>query len=577
MDSIKRKFNEILDNPVKRKRLTIFAVAGLVIVSIVLIIQFTGPSIPRELYIDTVATSIASRVKVIDVNDKYYNTRIRNKTKSFYNQTGNKTKWLEYRGPGKNFKAFLESVKHTAQYGLNPEHYGLAALDSQVQLLFKNKKRTTEDVSTMDIRITGSFFLFTTHLIEGRIRTAGYGENIWKKNIPKENDIQLLADNSSGDLEEIIEALHPDNEQYEKMQKALLQYRRLEQKAAISLAGNKLQGSVKPGKKHPSIPKIRRRLFLTDLEPYVIPDDSLQYDEKMANGIKEFQERHGLTPDGIISEYTLKYLDQSMKYKADLIELNLERLRWLPREYPKEYISINVPEYMLRVYKGKKTSLEMKVVLGDEFNTTPVFIDTLEYIVFSPTWTVPPGIMEEEVIPNLKGNPLAYDTTRFRILKKGKMIDPTEEDWQAEDLDPKQYEVIEKPGPDNSLGLVKFMMPNDMHIYLHDTPADHLFNKRKRAYSHGCIRLERPMDMTKYLLADQPSWDEKKIAEAMKSEEPTSAPLKKKLPVHIDYRTVWVDEEGKLNFREDIYGHDQQQLRKLNRVDAILLDEKKSG
>lgn len=557
-------------DPANRKKVvTIAAIALVVLIAAAIIGVYKANDYPRELYIDTVAAPLAERVKKIQVEAPYYTKKIRSKTIEFYRMTDYKTKWLEFKGPHANYRAFIKAVDESAKYGLNPVDYDIKNIDENLEKLFDNRDRTPDDVARLDIRITSAFFLFTTHLIEGRIRQAGYGDFVWKKNPPKENDIKLLAENSSGNLYEIIDELHPPHEQYEKLRKALIEYRKLESSKDFAQPVALFKGTIKPGDKHAKVPHIRKRLQLTDLQDYDI-EDSLRYDERMQDAVRQFQRRHGLTEDGIISAGTLAHLNQSLKQKADLIELNLERIRWLPREYGEDYISVNVPEYMLRVYENSKPKMEMRVVLGTEFNATPIFSDTLEYIVFSPTWTVPESIIKDEVIPDLQANAKAWDPERFMFYHKGEEVNPQDLDWEDEDLKPEDLKVVERPGQENSLGLVKFIMPNNLNIYLHDTPAERLFKKKKRTFSHGCIRLEKPVDFAKYLLRDNDKWDdEEKIKESMGKEDPVTVYLKKKYHVEIEYRTVWVDEDGLLHFRDDVYGHDKRQLSLLNRGGGV--------
>jgi murein L,D-transpeptidase YcbB/YkuD len=567
------RIKEFFDDPANRKKVLFGAGAGLALLCLIVLANiFGGQSHPKELFIDTVASPLATRLDKIDFDAPYYTKRIRYKTIRFYQRSQGKTKWLEYKKPNLNYTAFVKAVADAAQYGLNPDHYDIKDIDEDLEKLYDNKERTPDDVAQMDIRITSAFFLFTTHLIEGRIRQAGYGDFVWKKNIPKENDIQLLIENTSGNLYEILDELHPSHEQYEKLRRHLIEYRKLESKTNLIRPAALAKGSIKPGEKNARIPLIRRKLELTDIKEYT-PDDSLVYDERLEEGVRKFQKRHGLVVDGVISSATMRYLNQSFREKADLIELNLERIRWLPREYGENYISVNVPEYMLRVYEKGKNVLEMRVVLGSEFNATPIFNDTLEHIVFSPTWNVPESIFQEEMMPDLRENPLAFDPERFIFYHNDEEIHPEDVDWNDEDLKPEEYRIVERPGEANSLGKVKFIMPNNFNIYLHDTPADQLFMENKRAFSHGCIRLEKPMDLASYLLRDNKKWTEEKMLEAMEKGEPVTAPLKRKYHVEIEYRTVWVDGDGVLNFREDIYGHDQRQIALLNRLEAATVSK----
>lgn len=513
--------------------------------------------------IDTVATPIAQSVTRISVAEEYYNRKVQLKTQVYYRANEYHRAWLQKRRPKKIFKAFVHEVKESSQYGLVPEDYHVAELEQAVESLYDNRKRTQADISDVDIQITASFFLFTTHLIEGRVRHPGAREFLWERGMPLENDIVLLLNmESASDVRKELEKLQPTDPQYVTLQRTLKKYRELEQADSFPALPAKLQ--IQPGDKHEAIPLVRKRLSLTDYD-YKNSDDTVTlYDEKLTKAVKKFQTRHGLSPDGVIEKETVKFLNLGMKERAELIALNLERLRWKPQiEGMGDRIIINVPEYMLRVYKNNKEKMAMRVVLGSEYTPTPVFQDTLRYIVFSPTWMVPKSIFEKEFFPKLQDDPGHFDPQRFRFYKDGKEIDPFLEPWSDKKIDLSVYKVVENPGDENSLGNIKFIMPNDFSIYLHDTPADQLFKREDRALSHGCIRLERPEALAEYLLSDQQEWNKKKIQEAFHSDKPLQVDLKDPIPVYIVYRTVWVDDDGVVNFREDIYGHDQRHLQYL--------------
>ncbi len=292
--------------------------------------------------------------------------------------------------------------------------------------------------------------------------------------------------------------------------------------------------------------------------------DSLRYDEALVSAVKWFQLRHGLEPDGIIGAGTLKFINQSFKEKADIIALNLERMRWLPESFGDNYIRVNLPEYKMRVFEDQKFALEMKVIVGAVDTPTPVFGDTLQHIVFSPTWSVPTSIIKNEIIPRLQRDSSYYSSKNYVFYKGGVQIDPTLELWD-QDINPYSLSVVQQPGPDNSLGLVKFGMRNKMSIYLHDTPSQRLFNKSYRALSHGCVRLDEPAELAAFLLKDQRGWSEEAVQKAMHRETSTTMFIKKSYRVQLDYFTAWVDENGQVNFREDIYGHDKYQLAQLNK------------
>jgi L,D-transpeptidase YcbB len=537
----------------------------IVLASFVYVGTFTGCSKPEySQVIDTVACPVTAAAQKTRIATGYFKKKVVHKTRRFYESTDYKKAWLDHKKANNHYKAFVNEVMESYRYGINPDDYDIKELEKAVDSLYKNKKRTDDEISRLDIRITTSFFLFTTHLLEGRIRNAGAEDFIWKKSLPDDDDVKILATiGSANDLRKEIDKLHPQDPQYEKLREALKFYK--DRAVADNFKAVRLTKKIKPGQKDQAIVMIRKKLQLTDLEGDSMPMDSLTYDKKLVDAVKKFQKRHGLTADGIIDQQTVTRINVPLKHYVEVIALNLERLRWHPRASTDgDQIIVNVPDYMLRVYRNNKVTLEMKAILGSEFNATPIFSDTLKYIVFSPTWNVPKSIMEEEFLPNLQQDP-EYYSQDFKVFKNGEEIDPTEEDWNDEELNIASYQFVQNPGNLNALGNVKFVMPNNFNIYLHDTPGDRLFNREERALSHGCVRLEKPVELAKYLLADNNSWNQKKIQEAMQEIEPKTVNLKKPYPVRIIYRTAWVDDDKLVNFREDIYGHDERQIALLKK------------
>ena len=531
---------------------------GLIIVSLLLTGIIFSRCGGRGDTIDTVASPMARIVSNIKISEPYYNRKVQLKTRVFYHANEYKRAWLRKRRPDRMFKAFVKEVRESERYGFMPKAYHIAALEQAVKELYDNRKRTDADISDLDIRITASFFLFTTHLIEGRVRYPGAKEFQWERGMPLENDIALLLEMESGsDLRKELEDLHPKDREYKKLQEALKEYRDMEKADTLPPIPESL--TIKPGESHAAIPILRRKLRLTK---YIkTRDDSPIFDERLIDALKDFQESHGLVAEGNLNRETIRFLNFPIREKTKLIALNLERLRWHPHIRTEgKRILVNVPEYILRVYRNDKEEIKMRVVLGTEYTPTPVFHDTLKYIVFSPTWIVPRSIFEQEFLPKLVEDPEHFRPERFKFYKDGREIDPYEEDWDDKDFDPKAYGVVENPGEANSLGKVKFIMPNDFAIYLHDTPADQLFARKERALSHGCIRVEQPEALAAYLLSDNKDWDTEKIRNAMQGEEPLQVNLSEPVPVYIVYRTAWVDDDDIVNFREDVYGHDQRQL-----------------
>lgn len=298
--------------------------------------------------------------------------------------------------------------------------------------------------------------------------------------------------------------------------------------------------TLKKGVSDPSIPIIKKRLEITG--EMVGKDSSQVFNDTLENAVKVFQTTMGYKPDGVITAQLIKDMNVPATERLKQILLNMGRMRWMPTEPDGRLIIVNIPEFVLHVYENKKKAWDMNVVVGKEGHNTTMFTGDLNQIVFSPYWNVPPSIVQKEILPKLASNP--------DYLASQNM----EQTGTDENGVPK---IRQLPGERNSLGKVKFLFPNSFNIYFHDTNAKDLFSRDKRAFSHGCIRLSEPEKMAQYLLRDQPEWTTEKIEEAMNSGNEKYVKLKNPVPVIITYYTAWVDDNGRINFRDDIYSHDQ--------------------
>jgi murein L,D-transpeptidase YcbB/YkuD len=283
---------------------------------------------------------------------------------------------------------------------------------------------------------------------------------------------------------------------------------------------------------------LKRRLQATDYMPY--GDTSLAYTDTLVMGIQRAQQAYGYKPDGVITTTLLKDLNVPVQQRIQQILVNMNRMRWMPQEPDGKLILVNIPEFVLHFVDGKNKIFDMDVVVGKEGHNTMMFTGKLSTIVFSPYWNVPPSIVKKEILPHMAKDPdyLASQQMEITGNEGGLPV------------------IRQLPGEKNSLGRVKFLFPNSFNIYFHDTPAKSLFSKDKRAYSHGCIRLSDPVKMAEYLLKDDPNWPPEKINEAMFSGNEKFVKVKNPIPVFITYYTAWVDENGLLNFRDDIYKRD---------------------
>lgn len=290
------------------------------------------------------------------------------------------------------------------------------------------------------------------------------------------------------------------------------------------------------------------------------------FDEDLKNAIISFQQSHGLYADGIVGLQTQNFLNMSAKEKINKIKLNLERMRWLPRDFGQKYLLVNIPEYRLRVIENNDIKLNMAVIVGDKKYPTPIFSDKMSYIVLNPNWNIPESITKKEILPKLLKDPNYLDTKGIEIFqgwdRNASKIETKEviETLILEDIESvPNFRFTQGPSNENPLGKVKFMFPNKHAVYLHDTPAKSLFANARRAYSHGCIRLSKPQELLNLIATDDKNMTLQKADEFFKEANEKSVGLNNKIPIHIIYLTAWVDENGKLQFREDIYNFDKMQ------------------
>ncbi|MBK9177114.1 MAG: L,D-transpeptidase family protein [Flavobacteriales bacterium] len=391
----------------------------------------------------------------------------------------------------------------------------------------------------LELSLTAQFFHYADKKYSGTV-SKDLRELDWFIPRRKKNYDQLLDSLVAGRMDlSPVEPLHP---QYPLLKAKLKDYHELESAPWPSLdLGDRRK--IEPGDKADWLPAMRERLILLGDHP-PLADSATRagdyYDSTLVSAVQRFQERHGLHPDGVIGKGVLKQLNTSPTDRLRTLLVNMERLRWVPDQTAPDLLLVNIPEFRLHVYEADTIAWSMTVVVGAVATRTVIFSDSLSSIVFSPTWTVPQSIVRGEIMPALAKDP-------NYLKKKGmEVIGGTE----------KNPVIRQNPGAGNALGRVKFLFPNSYSIYFHDTPSKSSFAREIRAFSHGCIRLSEPQRFAEYLLRDDTTWTTKKIKEAMHNGTEQFVRLKKKRPVNIGYFTAWVDLHGRLQFRDDVYGHD---------------------
>jgi murein L,D-transpeptidase YcbB/YkuD len=329
------------------------------------------------------------------------------------------------------------------------------------------------------------------------------------------------------------------------MNKELKHYWDIDKGGGWNAISQESKKSYKQGDTATSIKQLKKRLALGG--DYSVSDTSTTFASELVEGIKQAQKRHGFKQDGMITTGLITELNVPVKDRIEQLLVNMERMRWMPEEPTGNRIIANIPDFKLHVFENAKKVFDMDIVVGTAANKTVIFNDMLQYIVFSPYWNIPPSIIRQEILPGMRKN-------------ANYLADKNMEQTGSSNGLP---DIRQKPGGSNSLGQVKFLFPNNYSIYFHDTPSKSLFENEKRAFSHGCIRLAEPKKMATYLLRNQPEWTSVKIDAAMNVSKESWVTLKEPMPVLITYFTAWVDRDGLLNFRKDVYGNDKKTAQHL--------------
>ena len=511
-------------------------------------------------------TAVAS-LKKVTIKDNYYKPAIEREVVNFYKKYNYQTRWLYQNKPSPLFASYIKTLTELTDYGFFPQNYRQHELDSLVGHLYQHKDSLfLKQLETTDREITASFLLLTRHLTQGRIPKVGDDVRVWKRNKPIFDNVELLLKLKDTDnLSTIIETLQPQQTFYKAMAQ---KYKELLKDTTsyipLAIADPK---SFAVGYSDSTVVALRNQLGLRGYKP-VAQGVSAEVDSLLIEAVKQFQRQVGLTADGVPGAQTMSYLQMTPQQQSDLLLLNMERLRWQNKDLGEDYILVNIPEYRLRLFHKDSLKFTTNVVVGRPDTPTPIFSDSIKFVEFRPTWSVPISIVRKEMIPRIvdSGDSLKYAKRGYKLYENNKEIDPATINWRDEKTLKRNLAFVENPSANNSLGLVKFILHNDMSIYLHDTPSKKLFDNTQRTYSHGCVRVQYPDSLAYQLLKHTAEWNYQKVNDAMQTgRDQYRVHPKQHFVVDISYLTAWVDEAGQLVIRNDPYQFDKEQLKLLER------------
>jgi murein L,D-transpeptidase YcbB/YkuD len=319
---------------------------------------------------------------------------------------------------------------------------------------------------------------------------------------------------------------------------------------------------LKNGQRDPRVADLRARLAVTDGLRTEAGADAETFDDAVEEAVIRFQRRHRLDPDGKVGPKTIDALNVSAEARVDQIRANLERARWVFRDMDDDFIIADIAGFQLRLFRDNEPVWTTRIQVGKPYHATPVFTDEMTYLVLNPTWTIPPGILRKETLPAARRDPDYLKNRNMSVIRSdGSVVDPATVDFNGKF----PYGIRQEPGPNNALGRVKFIFPNEFFVYFHDTPSKSLFGRSARAFSHGCIRTENPLDLAELLLADKEGWDRARIDKVIKSAKMTTVTLAEPMTVFLLYWTANPQPEGTVHFRDDIYSRDAKIIEGLDK------------
>jgi L,D-transpeptidase YcbB len=472
-----------------------------------------------------------------------------NKLKAYYSSEDGGFIWVVDGALTASGSQLIAAIAKAGSDGLNPKDYTELAFDALSQLSGE------EDEAGAELALSQSYLKLARDLSAGRTSPSLNATNtiIERKVIDPKKWLDIARNSGAASA---IQALRPRHQQYAKLRQLLASYRSLEAVGGWEPIG--VGPALKPGMRDPRVAAMRASLAARGYKGLSGADASL-YDPALLNAVKTFQLNNGVEDDGVVGKGTIAILNVSVEARIKQIIVNMERWRWLPNDLGARNVLVNQAGFeMFLTDKGKVVD-RRRVIVGKPFHATPMFSDQIGYAEFNPTWTVSPDIAKAEFLPKLIEDPgylAANDYVIYSSWAEGAPpMDPYAVDWTS--IKGKfPYRIVQQPGAKNALGVVKFMFPNKFNIYLHDTPSRQLFAKTGRAFSHGCIRVNKPMDFAEKLFGLDQNLSRAQLDAIVDAGQLKRVALKSKVPVHLTYFTIWIGDEGRTSFFADIYGRD---------------------
>jgi murein L,D-transpeptidase YcbB/YkuD len=490
----------------------------------------------------------------------------------FYRARAFRPAWIDDGLALADARAFLAALRLVAEDGLEPENYHLAAVESLIAEIDAARKKSLrlvrpESLADLEMLLTDGFLLCGSHLVHGQVNPETVQSEWFIKGRVEDLAAVLEKGLAEMDIPRALDSLRPGFAVYRGLRRAYRDY------GLLTSAGGWPEFPPGPklvkGGRDARVAALRKTLAaMGELPPPDAVSEADLFDDPLERAVMSFQRRNGLEPDGAVGAETAAALDVPAVERLKQIRANLERWRWVTPDLGARYVLINVADFRVGVYEEGRLVLSMPAIVGRAYRRTPDFSGKISAITINPSWTVPPKLAREDILPKLKKDPTYLKTKSIRVFdgwgEEARELDGGSIDWTRISPETLSFKFRQDPGPQNALGRIMFMFPNKFDVYMHDTPERDLFDRAARSYSSGCIRIARPVDLAAYILRDDPDWTREKIVAAMDAPETQVIRIRNPLGVHVLYWTAWLGSDERVQFRQDIYLRDAALSRALD-------------
>lgn len=482
-----------------------------------------------------------------------------------YKRRGYRPVWVR----PQSVEQLVEAIQETYHDGLDPKDYHL----EEIRLLLAQTNTTASSdpslAASRDLLLTDAFIRLANHSACGKEDPLTHHPqwNLDRKIDGADPVVFIEKAIEAPSLTQAIDERKTRHPYYGLLKAALADYRAI--RASGGWARVPFGPALKKGRIDPRVAALRARLAVTD-HLQETSGDPMTFDSRLEQALRDFQRRHGLKPDGVLGKGTLQALNVPVEDRIDQIRVNLERTRWVLHDVDTTYVLVDIAGFRVFFLRDNRIIWSCRAQVGQPYRDTPVFRSSISSVEFNPAWTVPQGIFEKDILPAVRKDPGYLGKKGIQVMdRSGRAVNPKTVDWSLYPARPFPYKLRQNPGPVNALGRIKIVFPNEYLVYLHDTPSKELFEKEDRAFSSGCIRVEKPFELAELLLDDPSTWSLPSIMAAVDSKKTQKVLLQRPVPILLQYWTVEVDETGVVSFKKDPYNQDAAVLEGLGRDAGI--------